>query len=95
LRQDYGPDRVTAVTGSGVKALAPAEAVNYNCTNRSLHATREIRKGSVIDAADVAVLRTEKVLRPGIGPEHLSRVIGTRAKRDVPDGEGVEWEDIL
>ena len=95
LRQDYGASRVAAVTGSGVKALAPAERANYARTNRSLHAAREIRAGSVIGETDVAVLRTEKVLRPGIGPEFLSRVIGTIAKRNVPDGEGIEWEDVL
>jgi sialic acid synthase SpsE len=95
LRQDYGAARVAAVTGSGVKSLAPAERANYARTNRSLHAAREIRKGSVIGEPDVAVLRTEKVLRPGIGPEFLPRVVGTIAKRNVPDGEGIEWEDLL
>jgi sialic acid synthase SpsE len=95
LRQDYGAARVAAVTGSGVKLLAPAERANYARTNRSIHAAREIRRGAVITESDVAVLRTEKVLRPGIGPEFLPRVIGTMAKRQVPDGEGIEWEDLL
>lgn len=95
LRHDYGADRVAAVTGSGVKTLAPAERANYSRTNRSLHAAREIRRGTVIGESDVAVLRTEKVLRPGIGPEFLPRVLGTTAKRDVPDGEGIEWKDLL
>jgi sialic acid synthase SpsE len=95
LRRTYGMDRVTAVTGTGVKSLAPSERANYARTNRSLHAVREIRKGSIVDASDVAVLRTEKVLRPGIGPEFLPLVIGAVAKRDVPDGEGIEWADIV
>jgi sialic acid synthase SpsE len=95
LRQDHGAARVAAVTGSGVKALAPAERENYARTNRSVHAAREIRRGSTIGDADVAILRTERMLRPGVGPEFLSRVIGTVAKRHVPDGEGIEWEDLL
>ncbi len=95
LRQDHGSARVAAVTGSGVKALAPAERANYARTNRSIHAAREIRKGSVIGESDIAVLRTEKVLRPGISPEFVSLVIGATAKRQVPDGEGIEWEDLL
>jgi sialic acid synthase SpsE len=95
LRQDYGADRVNAVTGTGVKSLAPSERANYSRTNRSLHAVRGIRHGSVVSASDVAVLRTEKVLRPGIGPEYLPLVVGTVAKRDVPDGEGIEWADII
>jgi sialic acid synthase SpsE len=95
LEAEYGGARVRAVIGSGVKALAPSEKANYSRTNRSLHAVREIRRGSVISEADVAVLRTEKVLRPGIGPENLGLVIGSTAKRRVPDGEGIEWADIL
>jgi sialic acid synthase SpsE len=95
LRRDYGAERVRAVTGSGVKELAPSERANYSRTNRSLHAALEIHRGSVIAASDVAVLRTEKELRPGIGPEFLPRVIGATAKRGVPDGEGIEWADII
>jgi sialic acid synthase SpsE len=95
LRRDYGKDRVAAVIGTGVKELAPSERANYSRTNRSLHAAREIRRGTIFDAADVAVLRTEKVLRPGIGPEFLPLVIGAAARRDVPDGEGIEWADII
>jgi sialic acid synthase SpsE len=95
LRKKCGADRVMAVTGSGVKRLAPSEQANYSRTNRSVHAVREILEGSVIGASDVAVLRTEKELRPGIGPEFLPRVIGATAKRTVPDGEGIEWADLL
>jgi sialic acid synthase SpsE len=95
LRQDYGADRVAAATGSGVKELAFSERANYFRTNRSLHAAREIRQGSIIGALDVAVLRTEKELRPGIGPEFLPYIVGATAKRSVPDGEGIEWGDIL
>jgi sialic acid synthase SpsE len=95
LRHDYGAARVAAVTGSGVKTLAPAELANYPRTRRSLHAVRELRKGVVIGESDVAVLRTEKILRPGISPEFLSHVVGTTVKRHVPDGEGIEWKDLL
>jgi hypothetical protein len=42
----------------------------------------------------VALLRTEKVLRPGLGPEFLPVVVGRRASRTVPAGEGVTWEDV-
>ena len=95
LQQDFGAERVAAVTGSGVKELAPSERANYRRTNRSLHAVRGIRRGSVIAEADVAILRTEKELRPGIGPEFLLQVIGATARRDIPDGEGIEWKDVL
>jgi hypothetical protein len=43
----------------------------------------------------VAVLRTEKTLRPGIGPEFMHLVVGAVARRAVPPGEGVEWADLI
>ena len=91
----YGHPRVAAVMGSGIKTLAPAERENYRRTNRSIHAVREIPQGAVIGPQDVALLRTEKVLRPGLPPELMPRVVGARALRFIPDGEGVEWADIL
>ena len=42
-----------------------------------------------------AVLDREYIVTTGIGPEHLALVIGATAKRSVPDGEGIEWEDIV
>lgn len=95
LGSRYGGPRVTAVLGSGVKELAVAERENYRRTNRSIHAVGEIPAGAVIGPEDVALLRTEKVLRPGLPPELLPRVAGARAQRRIPDGEGIEWEDIL
>jgi sialic acid synthase SpsE len=95
LERAYGPGRVAAVIGSGVKELAPSERANYGRTNRSLHALREIAAGEMIGEGDVAVLRTEKVLRPGIGPEFLWLAVGARAKRTIPRGEGIEWADLF
>ena len=51
-------------------------------------------RGTPIAEEDVAILRTEKVLRPGLDPLFLSVVVGARAKRRIPDGEGIEWADI-
>jgi sialic acid synthase SpsE len=95
LEATYGSARVAAVLGTGVKDLAPAERENYGRTNRSLHAMREIAQGETIQEKDVGVLRTEKVLRPGLGPEFLPLAVGARAKRRIPDGEGIQWPDLI
>jgi sialic acid synthase SpsE len=95
LEREYGADRVRAAQGTGVKTLAPSERANYSRTNRSIHAVAEIRREALIGPADVALLRTEKVLRPGLGPEYLKLVIGARAKRTIPAGEGIEWADLI
>jgi sialic acid synthase SpsE len=94
LEKEYGADRVRRVIGTGVKGLAASERVNYRRTNRSIHAVAEIRAGRVITEDAVAVLRTEKVLRPGLGPEFLPVVKGRKAARTIPAGEGVTWEDL-
>ncbi len=95
LERECGAARVASVLGTGVKELAGSELANYGRTNRSLHATREIPAGDTIGEKDVAILRTEKVLRPGLGPELLTVVVGARARRRIPDGEGIEWADIV
>lgn len=94
LSEQFGREKVMAVLGDGVKKLAPAEEANYGRTNRSLHFMRSIKAGEVIGKADVAVLRTEKVLSPGISPEYLDDVIGKTLACDVEDGEGVLFSHV-
>lgn len=94
LEREYGSDKLEAVLGDGRKRLAFSERGNYGRTNRSLHALRPIRRGESFTRENVAALRTEKILRPGLGPEFLDLVLGRRAAREVPDGEGIEWGDV-
>ena len=81
--------------GTGVKKLAPIEIQNYGRTNRSLHYTSSFEKGHKIESKDIAVLRTEKVLTPGIPPEFLETVTGSVLQQDVTSGNGVNWQDLL
>ena len=48
-----------------------------------------MKAGDVIKEEDIGVLRTEKILTPGISPEYLDEVIGKTLVCDVEDGEGV------
>ena len=95
LSEQFGRERVDAVLGDGVKRLAPAEEANYGRTNRSLHFMRDMKEGEVIGAEDVAVLRTEKVLTPGLTPDWLDKVIGAKLNRDVEAGQGVQKMDCF
>lgn len=94
MSEQYGSERVQKVLGSGIKALAPAEEKNYGRTNRSLHYMKAFEAGHILAAEDIGVLRTEKVLTPGLSPEFLESVIGKKLRRAVQDGAGVAWEDI-
>ena len=95
LSESYGNDKVCEVLGDGVKKLAPSEKVNYGRTNRSLHFMRSMQKGEKIKAEDIAVLRTEKILSPGISPEWLSIVCGATLSRNVDNGAGIQFEDFV
>ena len=94
LRFEYGDARVESALGDGVKRLAPSERANYARTNRSIHATRRILAGERLGDDNLAILRTEKVLRPGLEPRFMAVVAGREAARDVPNGEGLEWADV-
>jgi sialic acid synthase SpsE len=95
VRERYGDDRVEAVLGTGRKVLAPSERRNYERTNRSLHAVAELPAGHRIEAGDLAVLRTEKVLRPGLSPAFLGTLQGRILRRTVEAGQGIRWDDLL
>ena len=95
LSDQFGKERVLSVLGDGIKRLAPAEEANYGRTNRSLHFMRDMKEGEIIGADDVAVLRTEKVLTPGLTPDWLDKVVGKKLLRDVTSGAGVQKMDCF
>lgn len=95
LSEQFGKDKVLAVLGTGVKKLAMAEKANYGRTNRSLHIMHSMKKGEVLKEADIGILRTEKILTPGMSPEYYNLVLGKVLSRDVTSGQGLNWEDLL
>ena len=95
LSESYGYQKVMDCIGNGKKTLAPAEKANYGRTNRSLHYMKSLKKGHKVCESDVSVLRTEKVLSVGIGPEFLDYVEGAVLSKDVEDGDGVQFHDFF
>lgn len=91
---EYSAQKISQILGDGVKRLAASEAENYGRTNRSIHALREIQEGEILGADNCAVLRTEKLLRPGMPPYMLEKILCRAARRAVPAGEGIRFEDI-
>jgi len=95
MRDIYGANMVQAVLGTGEKKLASSETPNYSRTNRSLHALKELRAGTILTEENCALLRTEKILRPGLSPLFFGEVLGRTVKQNIPDGEGIRWQDVL
>ena len=52
-------------------------------------------KGHVISKGDIGILRTEKVLTPGISPEYYDLVIGKTLSVSVENGAGVQFTDFF
>jgi sialic acid synthase SpsE len=94
LSRERGRELVEAVLGDGVKRLAPSEKANYERTNRSIHALRDIKQGETIRKDMIASLRTEKILRPGLPPAWEDAVTGRKAACFIPGGEGIRFEDL-
>ncbi len=95
MSEQFGSERVQKVLGTGIKELAPSEKNNYGRTNRSLHFMNDLKKGARIEESDIGILRTEKILTPGISPEFYEEIKGAFLTRDVKSGQGITWQDII
>jgi len=94
MKDTNGEERIEKILGNGIKRLAPIEEQNYGRTNRSLHYMTALPEGHILTEKDIGILRTEKVLTPGISPEYLEEVIGKELKINVTSGAGVQWEEV-
>ncbi|MCC6345836.1 MAG: N-acetylneuraminate synthase family protein [Nitrospirales bacterium] len=81
---------VERMLGSGALALGAAEEGNVFSMRRSIAALVTIPAGTPL-SRDVLTF-----LRPGTGVavEKVERVIGKTAKRDIPQGALLSWEDL-
>lgn len=76
--------------GSGKKEVVEEEAETVIVQRRSLHLSRDMKKGEAIQAADIIELR------PAIGivPKFKRKVIGRRLKKPLKKHEALKWEHI-
>lgn len=95
LKSIYGEERIIKIIGDGVKRLAESEKGNYGRTNRSLHAIIGLKAGTILTKENSALLRTEKILRPGIPPHLVDSFYGKKLMKDIPNGEGIRTVDFL
>ena len=95
LSESYAEEQIFAVLGDGVKKLACSEEKNYGRTNRSLHYTKDLKSGDSVSEENIAVLRTEKELSPGISPKYLKYICGYKLCKNVSSGDGVQFCDFM
>ncbi|MBN2736648.1 MAG: N-acetylneuraminate synthase family protein [Spirochaetales bacterium] len=95
LDQNYGAQRIQQVLGNGIKKLAPSEKDNYATTRRSIHAWDSLPVGTTLTEKNLAILRSEKNLEPGLHPRYWNQIIGRKTTRFVEAGQGIIWDDLL
>ncbi len=94
LKERWGAERVEKILGKQEKMLAPSERDYYRTTNRTIHALQDILPGEKLTTRNTALLRTEKNLSVGLFPDSWPEVQGMTAKKKIPSGEGISWEQL-
>ena len=83
-------EQARAALGDGRKRCLPAEAPNVVPSRRGLYATRRLRAGEAVTAADVIALRPATSLAPA----DLRHLLGVVLERDVAAGDPFHAEDL-
>jgi len=95
LHQRYGKDQVNKILGVYQKIIPPSEKNLYPNDKRSIHAIKDMEKGEILTEENVAVLRSERNLKPGLHPRFYKKVLRSKLQKPVKYGQGIKWEDLL
>ena len=80
--------------GSGEKVIQESESELRAYAVRALQATRHIPQGEeLVEGVNFDILRPGKN-RPGASPLRIADVIGRRAARAIPAGDGIQLDDF-
>jgi N-acetylneuraminate synthase/N,N'-diacetyllegionaminate synthase len=79
-----------AISGNGIKEASKSELKNIDVARKSLHISKQLFKGDIIDFQSV------KALRPGhgISPMEIDNVIGKRINKDLASGHLLNFNDL-
>lgn len=95
VKKKLGSSLVEKVLGNFQKKLTHSEQELYYFDRRSIRVIRDIRKGEKLKKSNIAILRSERNLNPGIHPRYWNLVLGKRANKMVPAEKELSWKDIL
>ncbi len=93
--KSYGKDKVDKILGSYQKLIVPSEKDLYPNDKRSIHAIKDINKGEILTKENIAVLRSERNLNPGLHPKFYKILLGVKLQKPVKYGQGIKWGDLL
>jgi len=80
-----------ALSGSGIKEPSKSELKNIAIARKSIHASRDIKKGDIISEADLIMLRPGD----GISPMQMYSLIGRALNSDIDEGHKFDLKDFI
>jgi N-acetylneuraminate synthase len=83
------------IMGNGQKNIAPSEREIYPGDKRSIFAIKDIKNGEKLSKNNIAVLRAERYLKPGIHPRYFSLVLEKKIIKPIKKYNGLQWEHLL
>lgn len=86
----HGIRVVEMALGIGIKTPSPSEKENLNIARKSLHLSRDLKKGDSLRAVDISIKRPGG----GISPMLLNEVLGGRLKSDLLKDKILNFKDI-
>ena len=78
--------------GDGNKIIEPNERDTVVIQRRCLRAARNLKSGDTLSAGDLEALRPAPA--DSIHPYEISRVVGRKLARDIPQGDYPKWTDL-
>lgn len=82
---------VEVAMGSPIKAPTASEMPIRALVRRSVTTAHDVKAGQPLSLSDLCLLRPGT----GIAPAELDAVVGRAAKRDIPAGTTLGWDDLL
>lgn len=83
------------VMGGYEKIITPGEKKIYPGDKRWIFSLRAIQKGEKFSRENIAVLRAERFLKPGLHPRLWEEILGVECQNDISAYQGLEWRHIL
>ena len=79
------------ISGNGVKKPSLSEIKNIKIARKSIHSSRKLKSGSIIEERDLISLRPGD----GICPMNWNKVIGMKVKHDIEKFSKISWKDLI
>jgi len=81
---------IEKMLGKNEKKIQPSESKNLFSIRRSLYASRNIYKNSIININDVSILRPLYLLNPN----DLKKIINNKTKTFIKKGKGFSLKEL-